>query len=131
MIVVDASVLANGLTDDGPLGVRSRAELASDLHWAAPEHLMVEVFSAIRGRYLGRKISQRRAADAIEAMAAATIDILPTAPLLERMWQLWENLTGYDAAYVAAAELYDCVLVTADERLSQAPGLRCAIRLAV
>jgi predicted nucleic acid-binding protein len=130
MIVVDASALANALTDDGPAGVRSRAELADDLHWAAPEHLMVEVFSAIRGRYLGLKISRERAADAIDAMASATIDILATAPLLGRMWQLRDNLTGCDAAYVAAAELYECALVTADERLSRAPDLRCEIRLA-
>jgi predicted nucleic acid-binding protein len=131
VIVVDASVVANGLTDDGPVGVRSRAELAGDLHWAAPEHLMVEVFSAIRGRCLGRKISEQRAADAIEAISAAAIEVLATAPLLDRMWQLRDNLTGYDAAYVAAAELYECVLVTADERLSHAPGLRCEIRLAI
>ena len=91
---------------------------------------MVEVFSAIRGRYLGLKISRERAADAIDAMASATIDILATAPLLGRMWQLRDNLTGYDAAYVVAAELYECALVTADERLSRAPGLRCEVRLA-
>ena len=131
MIVVDASAFANALTDDGPVGVRSRAELADDLHWAAPEHLRVEVFSAIRGRWLGRKITDQRAADALDATAAATIDILPTAPLLGRMWQLRDNLTGYDAAYVAVAELYECALVTADERLSHAPDVRCEIRLAL
>ncbi|HEX8095038.1 MAG TPA: type II toxin-antitoxin system VapC family toxin [Jatrophihabitans sp.] len=128
---MDASVLANALTDDGPMGARSRDELADDLHWAAPEHLVVEVFSAIRGRYLGRKISEQRAADAIAAMAETTIDVLGTAPLLSRMWQLRDNLTGYDAAYVAAAELYECALVTADERLSHAPDVRCEIRLAL
>jgi predicted nucleic acid-binding protein len=63
-------------------------------------------------------------------MTAATIDIVATAPLLDRMWQLRDNLTGYDAAYVAAAELYECALVTADERLSHTPDLRCEIRLA-
>ena len=130
MIVIDASVLANALTDDGPIGARGRAELAGDLHWAAPEHLTVEIFSAIRGRYLGRRISEQRATDAMEAVAAMTIDILPTRPLLGRMWQLRDTLTGYDAAYVAAAELHGCALVTADERLSHAPGLRCEIRLA-
>ncbi len=63
-------------------------------------------------------------------MAAATIDLLPTAPLLGRMWHLRDNLTGYAAAYIAAAELYECPLVTADERLTHAPDLRCEIRLA-
>jgi len=130
VIVIDASVLANALTDDGQIGARARAALAEDLHWAAPEHLTVELFSAIRGRYLGRKISEQRAADAVEAVAAMTIDTLATAPLLARIWQLRANLTGYDAAYVAAAELYECALVTADERLSHAPDLRCELRLA-
>lgn len=129
MIVVDASVLANALTDDGPVGVRSRAELLGDPHWLAPEHLPVEAYSAIRGRYLGRRISEQRAVDAVAAVAGMSIDLLATAPLLGRMWQLRSNLTGYDAAYVAVAELCECPLVTADERLSHAPGLRCEIRL--
>ena len=62
-------------------------------------------------------------------MAAMSIDLLNTAPLLGRMWQLRDNLTGYDAAYVAVAELNDCPLVTADQRLSRAPESRCEIRL--
>ncbi|MEO7943217.1 MAG: hypothetical protein ABIR34_07435 [Marmoricola sp.] len=56
--MVDASVLTNAFTDDGLVGTRSRAELARDAHWAAPEHLVVEVFSAVRGRWLGKKISE-------------------------------------------------------------------------
>ncbi len=47
------------------------------------------------------------------------------------MWELRHNLTGYDAAYVAVAETYGCALVTADERLTHAPDLRCEIRLAL
>lgn len=131
MIVVDASVLTNALTDDGPVGVQARLELARDVHWAAPEHLVVEVFSAVRGRWLGHAISERRAKDALTAVAASTIDLVSTTPLLSRMWQLRDNLTGYDAAYIAAAEAGDCALVTADIRLCRAPGSRCEIRLAL
>jgi predicted nucleic acid-binding protein len=47
--------------------------------------------------------------------------------LLDRMWQLRENVTAYDAAYVALAEALDCPVVTADARLSRAPGLRCTV----
>jgi predicted nucleic acid-binding protein len=50
-----------------------------------------------------------------------------TFSLLERVWALRENLSSYDASYVALAELLDCDLLTADARLSGAPGLRCAI----
>lgn len=131
MIVVDASVLANAFTDDGPVGASGRTELARDSHWAAPEHLVVEVFSAVRGRWLGHKISEQRARDALTAMATATIDLVAVKSLLDRMWELRSNVTGYDAAYLALAETFGCPLVTADARLSHVPGLRCEIRLAL
>jgi len=131
LIIVDASALTNALTDDGPVGQGSRAELARDPHWAAPEHLIVETFSAVRGLHLRRTIIGRRAQDALDALVSSTIELLRTAPLLPRMWQLRESVTGYDAAYVAAAETYDCPLLTADARLTRVGGLRCEIRLAV
>lgn len=131
MIVVDASVLANALTDDGPVGAHARAEVARDPHWAAPEHLLVEVFSAIRGQWLGRKISERRAVAALGAMATVTIDLVAVARLLDRMWDLRRNVTGYDAAYLAVAEVFECALVTADCRLTRVPDLRCEVRLAL
>jgi predicted nucleic acid-binding protein len=131
LIVIDASVLANALTDDGALGQVARAELAGDVHWSGPEHLLVEAFSAVRGRLLGAKIGEERARDAIDALAQAAIELLSTAPLLRRMWELRANLSAYDAAYVAAAEVHECALLTADGRLAQAPSLRCEVRLAV
>ena len=131
MIIVDASALANALTDDGPIGQICRAELARDVHWAAPEHLMVETFSAIRGRYLGSKISESRCLDALDALASATVELMRTVLLLPRMWELRANVSGYDAAYVAAAETLDCPLITSDVRLARVTGLRCAVRLAI
>ncbi len=47
--------------------------------------------------------------------------------MFDRIWELRDNLSAYDAAYVALAEIIECPLVTADARLSRAPGLRCAI----
>lgn len=131
MIVIDASVLANALTDDAVLGTTARAELEVDPHWAAPEHLVVETFAAIRGRYLGSKIRGQRAVDALETLAQLAIDLLKVQPLLARMWELRDNVSGYDAAYVAAAEANRCPLVTADERLLRADGPRCEVRVAV
>ena len=130
MIIVDASVMANALTDDGPLGQAARGELAQDVHWAGPQHFVVEAFSAIRGRLLGGKIDKQRAADAVDALATSTLELLPTTPLLARMWQLRENVSGYDSAYLAAAEAYSCALITADARLARAYGLQCEVRLA-
>lgn len=48
-------------------------------------------------------------------------------PLLERVWELCENLLPCDASYVALAESLDCALLTADVRLSQVPGIRCPV----
>ncbi len=45
------------------------------------------------------------------------------------MWELRDNLTRYDAAYVALAELTGAVLVTGDERVTAAPGARCEIQI--
>jgi predicted nucleic acid-binding protein len=131
LIVIDASVLANALTDDGAVGQVARAECARDTHWSGPGHLLVETFSAIRGRLFGNKISPERAHEAMEALGDATSELLGTAPLLRRMWELRDNLSAYDAAYVAAAELHECPLVTADASSSQGRSFRCEIRLAV
>ncbi len=131
LIVTDASVLVNALTDDGPIGQVARSELAHDVHWSGPDHVVVETFSAIRGQLLQRKITEVRARDAVEALSDSAIELLPTTPLLPRMWELRNNVSAYDAAYVAAAEIHGCALLTADARLSRADGLRCEIRLAV
>jgi predicted nucleic acid-binding protein len=129
VIVVDASVLTNAFTDDGPVGAAARAELAGDAHWAGPEHLLVESFCAVRGRWLGHKIGGERAVDALAAIASAAIEVVSVRPLIERMWELRDNVTGYDAAYLALAESFDCVLVSADARLARVPDVRCEIRI--
>lgn len=129
VIVVDASVLADALVDDGPVGDAARAELTGDPHWAAPSHLLVEVMSVIRGKVLGGKLGLARAKEAIDALPSLVIDEVGVAMLVDRMWQMRGNVTAYDAAYVAAAELMACPLVTGDGRLAKASGIRCEIRL--
>jgi predicted nucleic acid-binding protein len=129
VIVVDASVLADALIDDGPVGTAARAALAADPHWAAPAHLLVEVVSVIRGRSLGGKLGPVRAQEAVAALPTLTIDQIDVGGLIDRMWQLRGNITAYDAAYVAAAEALGCPLVTEDGRLAKARGMRCEIRL--
>lgn len=129
MIVVDASVLADALIDDGPVGDSARAALAGDPHWAAPGHLLVEVVSVIRGRALGGKLGSVRAQEAVDALPMLVIDQIEVAGLVRRMWQLRGAITAYDVAYVAAAEALGCPLITADGRLVKANGMRCEIRL--
>lgn len=129
MIVVDASVLADALIDDGSVGDSARTALAGDLHWAAPAHLLVEVLSVIRARALGGKLGPARAQEAVDALPTLVIDQIDVTGLVDRMWQLRGSITAYDAAYVAAAEALGCPLVTADARLAKATGMRCEIRL--
>ncbi len=129
MIVVDASVLVDALVDDGPVGDAARAELSRDPHWAAPGHLLIEVMSVIRGKVLAGKLDLPRAQEAIEVLPSLVIDELNATMLLDRMWRLRGNVSAYDAAYVAAAELLACPLVTGDGRLAKASGVRCEIRL--
>ncbi|MEW2384441.1 type II toxin-antitoxin system VapC family toxin [Micromonospora sp. NPDC047707] len=129
VIVVDASALADALVDDGPIGDAARAALTGDPHWAAPAHLLVEVMSVIRGKVLGNKLGLARAQEAIETLPSLVIDEVSTSMLLDRVWQLRGNLSAYDAAYVAVAELMTCPLVTGDGRLAKASGVRCEIQL--
>jgi predicted nucleic acid-binding protein len=127
VIVVDASVLADALIDDGVRGAAAFAALQRDDQWAGPEHLLVESAAAVRGRWLGGKLREDRAAAALSFLSRAEIMRVDTALLLPRAWELRANLTMYDAMYLAAAEVLSVPLLTADDRLARAPGRRCEI----
>jgi predicted nucleic acid-binding protein len=57
------------------------------------------------------------------------VEVVPTLLLLDRMWELRHNFSGYDAGYVAAAEYVGVPLVTSDRRLAAAPSLQCEVRV--
>ena len=86
-----------------------------------------EVASAIRARVRRGKLDSRAGWDLLERYRRLGITRHSTFPLFERVWELRENLSAYDAAYVALAETLDCSLLTGDARISRAPGLRCAV----
>lgn len=124
MIVIDASVLATALGDDGPDGAEARARIRGE-DLTAPEIIDLEVTSVWR-----RTLSdQRRAALALADLADIPLRRAPHLPLLERCWQLRHNLTPYDAAYVALAEILETPLLTADRRLARANGIRCDVKV--
>ena len=129
MIVVDAALMVDALTDDGPAGEAAQSELTIDLHWAAPEHLRVEVTSAIRGRWLAGKLSHERADAAVSTLNQLTIGYAAWNELAGRVWELRHNVTPYDAAYLALAEARGCRLVTTDGKLRDCPGRRCDVRV--
>jgi predicted nucleic acid-binding protein len=124
VIVADASVTVTALVDGGDAGKRARAALSGD-GLCAPALLDVEVLQALRGRVRGGRLGAEPATRAVADLARLPIRRLDSVPLLERIWRLRDNVTAYDAAYVALAEALDAVLVTADARLAAAPGPRC------
>lgn len=75
------------------------------------------------------ELDSRRADLALADLGALRIDRVAHGPLLGRCWELRANLTVYDAGYVALAERLEATLVTADVRLSRAPGVRCPVEV--
>jgi predicted nucleic acid-binding protein len=130
LIVVDASVLANAIGDDGADGRLARSELRAEAGaLAAPDLVDVETGAVLRKRWIAKTITDRRFATAIKDLQALDLDRYPTLPLMTRAYGLRANLTAYDAPYVALAEGLGCELLTGDGRLASAPGPRCPIRL--
>lgn len=128
MLVVDASVVAVALADDGVDGDVARARLRGE-DLAAPELVDLEVASVLRRQTMTGAIDERRAGLALADLASLPLMRAAHLPLLARAWDLRDNLTVYDAAYVALAEAFQVPLLTGDGRLSRAPGLRCGIEL--
>ncbi|MFI6847377.1 type II toxin-antitoxin system VapC family toxin [Kitasatospora sp. NBC_00085] len=128
MIVVDASALVLALADEGERGAAARAELDTGGEWVAPEHIVIEVMQSLRGLYLAKELTAERVGELAAQLPGLAIRKVEVAPLLGRIWELKDNLTPDDAAYVAVAEQYGVPLVTADLRLMRASGPRCEIR---
>jgi predicted nucleic acid-binding protein len=128
VIVVDASVLAPALADDGPDGEAARRRLW-DEEIAAPEIVDLEVASVWRRAVRAGHLGKRRAEQAIADLGALPLARASHRPLMPRVWQLQANLSPYDAAYVALAEALGAPLLTADARLGRSPSLRCAVEV--
>jgi predicted nucleic acid-binding protein len=128
VIVVDASVITLALIDNGAHGDRLRARLAGE-RLAAPAVIDLEVASAWRRYSRAGRLSAPRAEAALTDLADLPLQRAPHGPLMRRIWDLQDNLTAYDAAYVALAESLDTTLLTGDERLERAPGIQCEVEL--
>ena len=129
MIVVDASVLANAIADDQADGNAARDAIRQHSRVSAPDLVDVETVAVLRKRWLAGTLPGRRFASSVRDLEELAIERYPTRLLMWRAHELRENVTAYDAAYVALAEALDCPLVTADARLARAPGIRCDVEL--
>ena len=129
MIVLDASALVELLlhTSAGAAIGDRIADPAIGLH--IPHLADIEVTQVLRRYVRDGDIHPNDAATALEDLRELDLQRHAHEPLLIRVWQLRENLTAYDAVYVALAEVLGCLLMTCDARLARAPGLKCRVEV--
>ena len=126
MVVADASVLVAALVDRGPAGQWAETWLTGDAV-LGPALAPAEVTNVLRRLERTGEISDFEAASANRDLFRLALRLFPFAPFADRVWSLRNNLTSYDAWYVALAESSGCPVVTLDARLGRAPGLKCQI----
>jgi predicted nucleic acid-binding protein len=122
VIVADASAAVSALLNAGP-GRRAFSE--EQVH--APHLIDSEVANVVRRQVLAQRLASDAAWNALDRWRRMGLTRYPVVGLLDRIWDLRENISAYDATYVALAERLDCALLTADARLGRAPGIRCVI----
>ena len=88
----------------------------------APHLLDLEVAQVVRRYVAAGDIGPRRGKEALTDLADLPLERYAHAPFVDRIWELRDNLTAYDAAYVALAEALEATLITRDARLAGAPG---------
>jgi predicted nucleic acid-binding protein len=119
--VIDASVAVEYLLRTS-LGQKLDG-LIEDALLLAPALVDVEVLSVLRRALLQKRIEEHRARLALEDLGVWPVDRIPHAGLLREAWKHRNNVSAFDAFYVAVAKLYEAPLLTADGPLSRAPGL--------
>jgi predicted nucleic acid-binding protein len=127
MLVVDATLVAAALVDGGPVGAWADGLLGLSV-LLAPHLMPVEVASILRRAALHGDISFDTAAMAHADLLSLRVQLFPYTPFADRVWDLRQNVTAYDAWYVALAEALDADLATVDLHLARASGPRCRFR---
>ncbi|MHB8288026.1 MAG: type II toxin-antitoxin system VapC family toxin [Acidimicrobiales bacterium] len=124
MIVVDASAAVSALLNAGPA---RRALAREQAH--VPHLIDTEVANALGRGVAASRIKPRDAWTALDRWRRLGMSRYAVVHLSERVWELRENLSAYEASYVALAESLGCALLTADVRLGRVPGLRCPVTM--
>jgi predicted nucleic acid-binding protein len=128
MLVVDASCLYEVVADTASAEA-VRARLSADADHVAPHVIDVEVLNVIRRAHMRGLLDGTSAAQAVEDLAAWPGERFGHRSLLPRAWELRDDVRGWDAVYVALAEVLGATLVTIDRRLGAAHGPRCDIEV--
>jgi len=128
LIVVDASVVTEAVAGSSERNLNVLRRITGETA-LAPHVLDLEVTSALRGLVRRGALAEAVARAALRHLAVLPVVRCGHSPLLSRCWALRDNLTVYDAAYVALAEAIGARLLTSDQRLAHATGIRCEIEL--
>jgi predicted nucleic acid-binding protein len=128
MNVVDASVLVEYLTG-GEHVEAARVAIGRERWVWAPALVDAEVGNALRRKVRAEMLSARKARAALDDFIEMRIQRVPHHHLVERAWQLRDNVSFYDGLYVALAEGMGGPLLTLDRKLAEAPGLRAEVEL--
>jgi predicted nucleic acid-binding protein len=122
MIVLDASAAVDWLLQT-PAGRRIERRIYAWNDTLHTVHLLdVEFAQVLRRLVREGTLSSRRAEEALEDLAALRVTRYAPILVLDRVWRLRQNLSAYDAAYVALAEELRAPLITRDQKIASAPG---------
>ena len=129
MIVLDTSAAVDWLLQT-PAGQRIEQRIYAHQETLHSVHLIdVEFVQVMRRLVREGTLTAKRAEEAIEDLAALRMTRYAPVLLVERIWRLRQNLSAYDAAYVALAERLQAPLVTRDQRIASAPGHAAAVEV--
>ncbi len=129
MIVVDASAALEVLLRTSAAGAVEERLFNPRQTLHAPHLIDVEVAQVLRRYAMASEIDSERCHAALVDLADFPLSRYPHDVLLPRVWELRDNLTAYDAVYVALAEALDAPLLTRDQRLAAAPGHHARVEL--
>lgn len=124
-VVLDASALFELVVDIGDATAWADDLVESAQRLIAPQGVFAELAAVLRKYYLQKRLSRDEVQEAMRNALALGIELEPFAPVAERVVSLLDNVTPYDAWYVAIAEIWDAPLATTDGRLARATGPTC------
>jgi predicted nucleic acid-binding protein len=129
VIVADASVVVELLLESATGRALAERLLEPELPLHVPHLLDLEVTQVLRRYVRQGEVEPGRASEMLTDLLDLPLERYPHDPLIGRVWELRDNLTAYDAAYVALAEALDATLLTRDGRIQKAPGHRARVEV--
>jgi predicted nucleic acid-binding protein len=127
VIVVDASIVLRLVAQIEPVSLLDPLKAFDP--WIAPAHLDLEVLNALRRYVRLGLLTERQAASSIETLNDVRLVRYSPHRHISRLWDLRNNVSPYDAAYLALAEFFQMPLYTHDARLASSPGHKAKIIL--